>query len=104
MVTKLHLAKELKKRGRTYREASIYLRIILDTMIDALSKGQSIQLRGLGTFGIKNTPEKAYPSLLSGKQVIPAHGRIVFKPSKELRKAVWNHHPKQQSNHHQNLN
>ena len=90
MVTKATLAKELRKPGLSYRDASVYLDVLIDAIVDALSKGKSIQLRKLGTFDISITPEKKYPSLLSGSKVVPAHGRIIFRPSKELKQAVWN--------------
>ena len=89
MLTKAILAKELRKPGLSYRDASVYLDVLLDTIVEALSKGESIQLRKLGTFDVKVTPEKKYPSLLSGGKVVPAHGRIIFRPSRELKEAIW---------------
>ena len=91
MTNKASLAKELKKTGRSYRETSLYLGIIVKTIASILSKGNSIQLRGLGTFEIKVTPAKTYPSSFSESKHIPSHGRIVFKPSKKLKQAVWDH-------------
>ena len=88
-MTKADLAKELRKPGLSYRDAAVYLDVILETIASALSKGESIQLRSLGTFQIQFTPEKKYPSLLSGGKTVPAHGRIIFRPCKELKQAVW---------------
>jgi nucleoid DNA-binding protein len=89
MMTKAILAKKLKKSGLSYRDALLYLDMIIETIIETLSNGQKIQFKGLGTFNIQITPEKTYPSLMSGSQVIPAHGRITFRPSEKLRLAVW---------------
>jgi len=89
MITKAVLAKKLREPGLSYRDASVYLGVLIDSITETLSKGNSLQLRGLGTFKISVCPEKKYPSLKTGSKVVPAHGRIVFKPCKELRDAVW---------------
>jgi len=90
MVTKAILAKKLREPGLSYRDASVYLGVLVDAITETLSKGNSLQLRGLGSFQIVVYPEKKYPSLKTGSKVVPAHGRIVFKPCKELKQAVWN--------------
>jgi integration host factor subunit beta len=90
MVTRTVLAKKLREPGLSYRDASIYLGILIDAIAETLSEGNSLQLRGLGSFQIAVCPEKKYPSLKTGSKVVPAHGRIVFKPCKELKQAVWN--------------
>jgi len=90
MITKAILAKKLREPGLSYRDASVYLGVLIDAITETLSKGNSLQLRGLGSFQIVVYPEKNYPSLKTGSKVVPAHGRIVFKPCKELKQAVWN--------------
>jgi len=91
MVTKAILAKKLREPGLSYRDASVYFSVLISAIAETLSDGNSLQLRGLGTFQIVTYPEKKYPSLKTGSKVVPAHGRIVFKPCKELRQAVWNY-------------
>jgi nucleoid DNA-binding protein len=59
-------------------------------LAESLAAGEKIELRGLGTFGLKRAAGKKYPSLLSGGKVLPAHGRVVFHPCEKLRRAVWN--------------
>jgi nucleoid DNA-binding protein len=90
MTTRTVLAKRLREPGLSYRDAAVYLNVLIDAITEALKKGESLQLRGLGTFQIIISPEKKYPSSLSDNKVVPAHGRIVFKPCKELKQAVWN--------------
>jgi len=89
MITKALLAKELQKSGLSYRKAALYLDEVVKALAESLSNGENIQLRGLGTFSIKTMQKKVYPSLLSGTKIIPAHGRIVFRPCRELKQAVW---------------
>jgi len=90
MVTKAILAKKFREPGLSYRDAAVYLNVLVDAIAETLSKGESLQLRGLGTFQVIVSPEKRYPSSLSGNKVVPAHRRIVFKPCEKLKRKVWN--------------
>jgi nucleoid DNA-binding protein len=90
VATRTILAKRLREPGLSYRDASVYLNVLIEAIAETLKKGESLQLRELGSFQITISPEKKYPSSLSDNKVVPAHGRIVFKPCKELKQAVWN--------------
>ena len=89
MLTKEQLAKKLKEHGLSYRDAISCINVLVESIVDSFSKGESIQIRGLGSFDIKIVPEKNYPSLKTGPKAVPAHGRIVFRPGDRLRKAAW---------------
>ena len=89
MLTKESLAKKLREPGLSYRDAVVYIDALVEVIVDALSRGESIQVRGLGSFDFKTVPEKNYPSLRTGPKAVPAHGRIVFRPGDRLRKAAW---------------
>jgi nucleoid DNA-binding protein len=89
MTTKTVLARRLREPGLSYRDAAVYLNVLIEAIAETLKKGESLQLRGLGTFQILISPEKNYPSLKTGSKVVSAHGRIVFKPCKELKQAAW---------------
>ena len=90
MTTRTILAKRLREPGLSYRDAAVYLNVLIESITEALKKGEPLRLRGFGSFHIALVPEKKYPSSLSDNKVVPAHGRIVFKPCKELKQAVWN--------------
>jgi nucleoid DNA-binding protein len=90
MVTKEVLAKSLREPGLSYRDAAVYFDVIIEAIAKALSKGESLQLRGFGTFDIIIFPEKKH-TLKTGTKIVPAHGHIKFKPCKELKQAVWKH-------------
>jgi len=79
-------------RGIPLRDASACVDAVFDTLAEALSRGERIELRGFGSFSVKDVPQKKYPSSLNGNQnhVVPAHGKIVFKPANKLRLSVWN--------------
>ena len=87
MITKSHLTKALKKSGLTYQDASMSIDVLIETIIDTLSMGQSLQLRGLGTFSVKKQAERK--ASLNGHITVPEHGRVVFRPSEQLKKAAW---------------
>ena len=56
------------------------LRIIAET----LAKGESIQLRGFGSFAVVNKPERIVKDIKTGKPItVPAHKSVRFKTSKE---------------------
>lgn len=56
------------------------LRIITET----LAKGESIQLRGFGSFVVVNKSERKVNDIKTGKSItVPAHNSVRFKPSKE---------------------
>jgi nucleoid DNA-binding protein len=90
MTTRTILAKRLREPGLSYRDAAVYLNVLIESITESLKRGESLQLRGLGTFQTIVSPEKKYPSSLSSNKVVPAHGRIIFRPCKELKQAVWN--------------
>jgi len=88
MVTKALLAKELKKNGLSYRSAIHHIDALFETMNSLLSNGERIELRGFGTFYVGR--RAARRTGINGQMAVPEHGRIVFRPSEKLRRAVWN--------------
>ena len=70
------------------REVSMCIDAIFDVMADTISNGKRIELRGFGSFDVRKVA--ARKTALANGVVIPAHGRIVFRPCQELRKSVWN--------------
>jgi nucleoid DNA-binding protein len=85
------LSRELgKSAGLSYREAARCVDILVETVAESVAKGGRVELRGLGSFSVVRAGVKNYPSSLSDNKIIPAHGRIVFRPAEKLRRAVWN--------------
>jgi len=88
MITKALLAKELREPGLSYRDASVYIDVIFKAIGDMLAKGESIQLRGFGSFYV--VKKAAHKTGVNDGMEIPEHGRVIFRPYDKLRKAVWN--------------
>jgi len=91
MIKKVSLMQKIARTTKMpLREASTCIDVIFNAMADAISRGERIELRGFGTFFTRPVPQKKYPSSFSAQTVIPAHGRIVFRPCQRLRQSVWN--------------
>ena len=78
--------------GRTIplRDASLCVDAVFDTLAAALAKGEKAELRGFGTFLIREVKARKSAITTAGNNVVPAHSRIVFRPSLKLRQSVWN--------------
>lgn len=69
------------------------VRTIVDTFADEVSKqlinGNSVHMRGFGTFGIKHCAQKVGRNI-NKKQVIliPEHDQPTFKPAESLRLTI----------------
>ena len=77
-----------KTTKRPLREASMCIDVIFDIMSDAISRGERIELRGFGSFDVRQVA--ARKTALANSAIVPAHGRIVFRPCQKLRQSVWN--------------
>lgn len=58
---------------------------ILRVISETLAKGETVQLRGFGTFVITDVAERQAKSLQTGQPItIPAHKSVRFRPSKNI--------------------
>lgn len=71
------------------KDAEIVVKAILDAMITALVRGQRIEVRGFGSFGINHRPPRTGRNPKTGEKV-PVPEKFVphFKAGKELRYRV----------------
>jgi integration host factor subunit beta len=91
MINKSSLIRAVNKStGFSLRDASACIDSVVDTLSGALSRGEKVELRGLGSFFTKTVSQKKYPSSFSDQNVVPPHSRIIFRPCQKLREAVWN--------------
>jgi integration host factor subunit beta len=85
-VTKVQFidALSLKLNG-SKQESERILEVVLETMADAMQRGEKVDLRGFGTFKIRETKARQARNPRTGEAVaVPAKKVGVFKPSKEL--------------------
>jgi integration host factor subunit beta len=89
-MTKADLVEELTKSGElTRRDGEVIVDTIFDSVIAALKSGDKIEIRGFGSFRIRQRNPRTGRNPKTGAKVeVPAKKVPYFKPSKELRDLV----------------
>ncbi len=71
------------------KDADLSVKMILDAMSEALTKGDRIEIRGFGSFSLNYRPPRIGRNPKSGVKVeVPAKYVPHFKAGKELRERV----------------
>lgn len=71
------------------KDADFAVKMILDAMTDALSRGDRIEIRGFGSFALNYRPPRTGRNPKSGERVqVPEKHVPHFKAGKELRERV----------------
>jgi integration host factor subunit beta len=71
------------------KDADYAVKMILDAMIDSLSQGGRIEIRGFGSFALNYRPPRVGRNPKSGEKVrVPQKYVPHFKAGKELRERV----------------
>ncbi|HEY0758963.1 MAG TPA: integration host factor subunit beta [Acidisarcina sp.] len=89
-MTKAELVEEVIKLGDlTRRDGEVIVDTIFDSVIEALKSGDKIEIRGFGSFRIRQRKPRIGRNPKTGEKVdVPAKRVPYFKPSKELRDLV----------------
>jgi integration host factor subunit beta len=89
-MNKSELIEELaQKQNVTIRTASRIINTILESMTEALGKGDNIELRGFGSFSVREYDSYIGRNPKTGKEItVKAKKTPFFKVGKDLRKAV----------------
>lgn len=89
-MNKSELIKRLAvQTGHQEKEAAAEVQTTLNTMSDALAAGDSIEIRGFGSFKIKDYGPYMGRNPKSGEKIYVAPKKLpVFKAGKELRERV----------------
>lgn len=89
-MTKAELVEEVSKTSElTKKDAERLVEIVFDSLIDTLNKGEKIELRGFGSFRLRERNERRGRNPKTGTPVeIPAKRVPYFKPGKELREII----------------
>jgi len=78
-----------EKTGLTKTDTSLVVEGIIETLKEAMISGDSVEIRGFGTFKIKKRAARRARNPRTGEPVdIPAKYVPAFKPSRELKDAV----------------
>jgi len=89
-MTKADLARSIgKQHNLTQKEAVRVVDAILETIGDALSEGEKVELRGFGSFTVKKRPGRTARNPKTGDKVyVPPKATPAFKASKALKKLL----------------
>src|SRR5271168_2137669 len=89
-MTKADLVEEVTTLGDlTRRDGEMIMDTIFDSVIQALRSGDKIEIRGFGSFRIRQRKPRTGRNPETGAEVdVPAKHVPYFKPSKELRDLV----------------
>lgn len=75
--------------GVPHREAAAITNTVIDTMTEALARGESIEIRGFGSFVIKNYGSYEGRNPKTGKKIKVSPKKLpFFKVGKDLREQV----------------
>ncbi len=84
------IARIASQTGLTKTDVREVVEGFLDSVKYALRKDDPLEIRGFGTFQVvSRAPRKARNPRTGGKVDVPSRKQPVFKPSKELKKVVW---------------
>ena len=73
----------------THREAKRIVNTIFETIAAALVRGERIELRGFGSFAVKEQAPRVWRNPRTGETVhVPAKLRPYFRSGKELRRRI----------------
>lgn len=89
-MTKADLVEEVTQLGDlTRRDGEVIVDTIFESVIQALQSGDKIEIRGFGSFRIRQRKPRIGRNPKTGAKVdVPAKRVPYFKPSKELRDLV----------------
>ena len=90
LMTKADLVDKVTSLGDlTRRDGEVIVDTIFDSVIHALQSGDKIEIRGFGSFRIRQRKPRTGRNPKTGDRVeVPAKRVPYFKPSKELRDLV----------------
>lgn len=71
------------------KDSELVVNTFFDSIIDSLSRGDKVELRGFGTFKLRRRKARVGRNPRTGERVdVPAKVVPFFKPGKELRELV----------------
>ena len=89
-LTKADLIEEVSRvTALHWQEAASIVECILDSIVHAIERGDKVEIRGFGSFRIRQRGGRVARNPKTGARVeVPPRRIPVFKPSKELRELV----------------
>jgi integration host factor subunit beta len=89
-MTKADLVEKVSKEAEmTKKDAEQLVEIVFDSIVGSLNKGEKIELRGFGSFRVRERNARKGRNPKTGAAVnIPAKRVAYFKPGKDLKELI----------------
>lgn len=89
-MTKADLVEKVSREAEmTKKDAEQLVEIVFDSIVGSLNKGEKIELRGFGSFRVRERNARKGRNPKTGEAVsIPAKRVAYFKPGKELKELI----------------
>src|SRR6202008_2450725 len=90
VMTKAELVDEVARVVQlTKKQAETIVNIVFDSIVESLRSGQKIELRGFGSFRLRNRKARTGRNPKTGEKVeVPSKKIPYFKPGKELKELI----------------
>jgi len=89
-MTKAELVDEVSRNSDlNKKDAEVIVQTVLDSIVDSLKAGEKVELRGFGSFRLRNRASRQGRNPKTGEKVfVPAKQVPYFKPGKELKALI----------------
>ena len=89
-MTKAELVEEVSRvSDLTKKHSEVIVDTVFKSIIDALHRGEKIELRGFGSFRLRNRKSRTGRNPKTGEKVeVPSKKIPYFKPGKELKELI----------------
>jgi integration host factor subunit beta len=89
-MTKAELVDAVAKKSElSKKDAEVIVQAVLDSIIDSLQTGEKVELRGFGSFRLRERASRQGRNPKTGEKVhVPAKRVPYFKPGKELKELI----------------
>ncbi len=89
-MTKADLVDEVSRSSElSKRDAEVIVQTVLDSIIESLKSGEKVELRGFGSFRLRDSASRQGRNPKTGEKVfVPAKKVPYFKPGKDLKELI----------------
>ena len=89
-MTKAELVDEVSRDSDlNKKDAEVLVQTVLDSIVDSLNSGEKVELRGFGSFRLRERASRQGRNPKTGEKVfVPAKRVPYFKPGKELKTLI----------------
>lgn len=78
-----------KNSGLSKKDAEVIVQTVLESIIESLRDGEKVELRGFGSFRLRDRASRQGRNPKTGEKVyVPAKKVPYFKPGKELKELI----------------